>query len=77
MSEEEAYKLRINNQMLESNNKILAKKIKDIRKERDTINKLYKTEKAKIDKIHRIVTLEQVNEKNYNKFINWLKDYLK
>ena len=76
MSEEELYRLRINNQMLESNNKVLAKKLKELRKERDTINKMYKTEKAKTDKIHRIITIEQINNKNYLKFVNWLKDYL-
>ena len=76
MSEEELYRLRINNQMLESNNKVLAKKLKELRKERDTINKMYKTEKAKTYKIHRIITIEQINDKNYLKFVNWLKDYL-
>ncbi len=48
MSEEELYRLRINNQMLESNNKVLAKKLKELRKERDTINKMYKNEKSSI-----------------------------
>ena len=41
MNEEEANKLRARNQLLDSNNRILAQKLKDKDKEIKTINNLY------------------------------------
>ena len=62
MNEEEANKLRARNQLLDSNNRILAQKLKDKDKEIKTINNLYLKEKDKLSKIYEVVSSNKINE---------------
>lgn len=77
MNEEEANKLRARNQLLDSNNRILAQKLKDKDKEIKTINNLYLKEKAKLSEIYRVVSSSKINEENYTKMIDWIKKVIK
>ena len=77
MNEEEANKLRARNQLLDSNNRILAQKIKDKDKEIKTINNLYLKEKAKLNEIYRVVSSKKINEENYMKMTDWIKKVIK
>ncbi len=77
MNEEEANKLRARNQLLDSNNRILAQKIKDKDKEIKTINNLYLKEKAKLNEIYRVVSSNKINEENYMKMTDWIKKVIK
>ena len=74
MNEEEANKLRARNQLLDSNNRILVQKLKDKDKEIKTINNLYLKEKAKLSEIYRVVSSSKINEENYTKMIDWIKE---
>ena len=73
---DELSKLRLNNQMLESNNRLLVKKLKDKEKDIRTINNLYNQNKAKLNEIYRVVSSDKINEENYIKLINWIKSYI-
>ena len=73
---DELSKLRLNNQMLESNNRLLVKKLKDKEKDIRTINNLYNKNKAKLNEIYRVVSSDKINEENYIKLINWIKSYI-
>ena len=77
MNEEEANKLRARNQLLDSNNRILAQKIKDKDKEIKTINNLYLKEKDKLSKIYEVVSSNKINETNYMKMTDWIKKVIK
>ena len=77
MNEEEANKLRARNQLLDSNNRILAQKLKDKDKEIKTINNLYLKEKAKLNEIYRVVSSNKINEENYMKMTDWIKKVIK
>lgn len=68
--EEKINKLRTSNQLLDSNNRILAQKLKDKDKEIKTINNLYLKEKAKLSEIYRVVSSSKINEENYTKMID-------
>lgn len=72
--EEKINKLRTSNQLLDSNNRILAQKLKDKDKEIKTINNLYLKEKAKLSEIYRVVSSSKINEENYTKMIDWIKE---
>lgn len=74
MNEEEASKLRARNQLLDSNNRILAQKLKDKDKDIKTINNLYQKEKSKLNEIYRVVSSSKINESNYTKLIDWIKE---
>ena len=74
MNEEEANKLRARNQLLDSNNRILAQKLKDKDKEIKTINNLYLKEKDKLSKIYEVVSSNKINETNYMKMTDWITD---
>lgn len=73
---DELSKLRLNNQMLETNNRLLVKKLKDKEKDMRTINNLYNQNKSKLNEIYRVVSSEKINEENYIKLINWIKSYI-
>lgn len=73
---DELSKLRLNNQMLESNNRLLVKKLKEKEKDIRTINNLYNQNKSKLNEIYRVVSSEKINEENYIKLINWIKSYI-
>lgn len=75
--EEKINKLRTSNQLLDSNNRILAQKLKDKDKEIKTINNLYLKEKAKLNEIYRVVSSSKINEENYTKMIDWIKKVIK
>lgn len=77
MNEEEANKLRARNQLLDSNNRILAQKLKDKDKEIKTINNLYLKEKDKLNEIYRVVSSNKINEENYMKMTDWIKKVIK
>ena len=77
MNEEEANKLRARNQLLDSNNRILAQKLKDKDKEIKTINNLYLKEKDKLSKIYEVVSSNKINETNYMKMTDWIKKVIK
>ena len=72
--EEKINKLRTSNQLLDSNNRILAQKLKDKDKEIKTINNLYLKEKSKLSEIYRVVSSSKINEENYTKMIDWIKE---
>lgn len=74
MNEEEASKLRARNQLLDSNNRILAQKLKDKDKDIKNINNLYQKEKSKLNEIYRVVSSSKINESNYTKLIDWIKE---
>ena len=63
--DEKISKLTARNQLLDSNNRILVQKLKDKDKEIKTINNLYLKEK---------VSSSKINEKNYTKMIDWIKE---
>ena len=71
--DEKISKLTARNQLLDSNNRILAQKLKDKDKEIKTINNLYLKEKAKLSEIYRVVSSSKINEENYTKMIDWIK----
>lgn len=73
---DELSRLRLNNQMLETNNRLLVKKLKDKEKDMRTINNLYNQNKSKLNEIYRVVSSEKINEENYMKLINWIKSYI-
>ena len=75
--DEKISKLTARNQLLDSNNRILAQKLKDKDKEIKTINKLYLKEKAKLSEIYRVVSSSKINEENYTKMIDWIKKVIK
>ncbi len=72
--DEKISKLTARNQLLDSNNRILAQKLKDKDKEIKTINNLYLKEKAKLSEIYRVVSSSKINEENYTKMIDWIKE---
>lgn len=72
--DEKISKLIARNQLLDSNNRILAQKLKDKDKEIKTINNLYLKEKAKLSEIYRVVSSSKINEENYTKMIDWIKE---
>ncbi len=72
--EEKINKLIARNQLLDSNNRILAQKLKDKDKDIKTINNLYQKEKAKLNEIYRVVSSNKINESNYTKLIDWIKE---
>lgn len=75
--DEKISKLTARNQLLDSNNIILAQKLKDKDKEIKTINNLYLKEKAKLSEIYRVVSSSKINEENYTKMIDWIKKVIK
>ncbi|MCX4364583.1 MAG: hypothetical protein OSJ70_02235 [Bacilli bacterium] len=75
--DEKISKLTARNQLLDSNNRILAQKLKDKDKEIKTINNLYLKEKAKLSEIYRVVSSSKINEENYTKMIDWIKKVIK
>ena len=75
--DEKISKLTARNQLLDSNNRILAQKLKDKDKEIKTINNLYLKEKAKLSEIYRVVSSSKINEENYTKMIDWIKEVIK
>ena len=75
--DEKISKLTARNQLLDSNNRILAQKLKDKDKENKTINNLYLKEKAKLSEIYRVVSSSKINEENYTKMIDWIKKVIK
>lgn len=72
--DEKISKLTARNQLLDSNNRILAQKLKDKDKDIKTINNLYQKEKAKLNEIYRVVSSNKINESNYTKLIDWIKE---
>lgn len=74
--DEKISKLTARNQLLDSNNRILAQKLKDKDKDIKTINSLYLKEKSKLNEIFRVVSSNKINETNYMKMINWIKDFI-
>lgn len=72
--EEKINKLIAKNQFLDSNNRILAQKLKDKDKDIKIINSLYQKEKAKLNEIYRVVSSSKINESNYTKLIDWIKE---
>lgn len=64
----------LENQFLDSNNRILAQKLKDKDKDIKIINSLYQKEKAKLNEIYRVVSSSKINESNYTKLIDWIKE---
>ena len=60
--DEKISKLTARNQLLDSNNRILAQKLKDKDKEIKTINNLYLKEKAKLSEIYRVVYSSKIKE---------------
>lgn len=72
--DEKISKLTARNQLLDSNNRILVQKLKDKDKEIKTINNLYLKEKAKLSEIYRVVSSSKINEENYTKMIDWIKE---
>ena len=75
--DEKISKLTARNQLLDSNNRILAQKLKDKDKEIKTINNLYLKEKAKLNEIYRVVSSNKINEENYMKMTDWIKKVIK
>ena len=75
--DEKISKLTARNQLLDSNNRILAQILKDKDKEIKTINNLYLKEKAKLSEIYRVVSSSKINEENYTKMIDWIKKVIK
>lgn len=72
--DEKISKLTARNQLLDSNNRILAQKLKDKDKEIKIINNLYLKEKAKLSEIYRVVSSSKINEENYTKMVDWIKE---
>lgn len=70
--EQENNKLIAKNQMLESDNKILAQRLKEKNNDLDIVNNLYKKEKEKVNKIYNVLSQNKVNESNYLKAIDWV-----
>lgn len=75
--EQENNKLIAKNQMLESDNKILAQRLKEKSNELDIVNNLYKKEKEKVNKIYNVLSQNKVNESNYLKAIDWVMKALR
>lgn len=75
--EQENNKLIAKNQMLESDNKILAQRLKEKNNELDIVNNLYKKEKEKVNKIYNVLSQNKVNESNYLKAIDWVMKALR
>ena len=65
------------NQMLESDNKILAQRLKEKNNDLDIVNNLYKKEKEKVNKIYNVLSQNKVNESNYLKAIDWVMKALR
>lgn len=76
MSEEEANRLRASNQLLDSNNKILAQRLKNKDKEIKLANDLYLKQKSKLSEIYRVVSSKKINENNYTDLVEWIKKYI-
>ncbi len=75
--EQENNKLITKNQMLESDNKILAQRLKEKNNDLDIVNNLYKKEKEKVNKIYNVLSQNKVNESNYLKAIDWVMKVLR
>lgn len=75
--EQENNKLIAKNQMLESDNKILAQRLKEKNNDLDIVNTLYKKEKEKVNKIYNVLSQNKVNESNYLKAIDWVMKALR
>lgn len=75
--DEKISKLTARNQLLDSNNRILAQKLKDKDKEIKTINNLYLKEKSKLTKIYEVVSSNKINETNYMKMTDWIRKVIK
>ena len=75
--DEKISKLTARNQLLDSNNRILAQKFKDKDKEVKIINNLYLKEKSKLAKIYEVVSSNKINETNYMKMTDWIKKVIK
>ena len=75
--EQENNKLIAKNQMLESDNKILAQRLREKNNELDIVNNLYKKEKEKVNKIYNVLSQNKVNESNYLKAIDWVMKALR
>lgn len=75
--EQENNKLIAKNQMLESDNKILAQRLKEKNNDLDIVNNLYKKEKEKVNKIYNVLSQNKVNESNYLKAIDWVMKVLR
>ena len=75
--EQENNKLIAKNQMLESDDKILAQRLKEKNNDLDIVNNLYKKEKEKINKIYSVLSQNKVNESNYLKAIDWVMKALR
>lgn len=75
--EQENNKLLAKNQMLESDNKILAQRLKEKNNDLDIVNNLYKKEKEKVNKIYNVLSQNKVNESNYLKAIDWVMKALR
>ncbi len=75
--EQENNKLIAKNQMLESDNKILAQRLKEKNNDLDIVNNLYKKEKEKVNKIYNVLSQNKVNESNYLKAIDWVMKALR
>ena len=63
--------------MLESDNKILAQRLKEKNNDLDIVNNLYKKEKEKVNKIYNVLSQNKVNESNYLKAIDWVMKALR
>ena len=75
--EQENNKLIAKNQILESDNKILAQRLKEKNNDLDIVNNLYKKEKEKVNKIYNVLSQNKVNESNYLKAIDWVMKALR
>ena len=75
--EQENNKLIAKNQMLESDNKILAQRLKEKNNDLNIVNNLYKKEKEKFNKIYNVLSQNKVNESNYLKAIDWVMKALR
>lgn len=75
--EKENNRLIAKNQMLESDNKILAQRLKEKNNDLDIVNNLYKKEKEKVNKIYNVLSQNKVNESNYLKAIDWVMKTLR
>lgn len=77
MTEEEKNKLVTNNQLLKSDNRILAEQIKKKDKDISLVRKELQKKQAKINRIYRITSSDKVTKENYYKAMEYINKIIK
>ena len=77
MTEEEKNKLVTSNQLLKSDNRILAEQIKKKDKDISLVRKELQKKQDKINRIYRITSSDKVTKENYHKAMEYVNKIIK